>query len=303
MSAVRKGDVSLVSFVMPVWRPRSEWLHESVASALAETACDVELILVDDGNELPVSETLSDVDDPRLRVLRVDHCGHYAARNAGLNAARGDYVRFFDADDVVVPGSTHRLLAAARATGKDTVAYGWTMICDEQLVPYRLVSSTYKGDVAEDFLLGRFDVYIHGMLSPRSVLDRIGPWEEQQFRLMGDRDYVQRILENAPVSLVEEVVTLYRRHSASVTRSSRPKDAVQAGSLILKRYFERHPEKRRTDLERNAYRNLHVYRARQFFRLGQMRASALQLALAARHDPVGVSALVVRAACRRIALP
>ena len=49
---------------MPVWRPRSDWLHEAVASALDESACEVELIVVDDGNEQPVAELLVDVGDP-----------------------------------------------------------------------------------------------------------------------------------------------------------------------------------------------------------------------------------------------
>src|SRR4051794_32641684 len=102
---------------MPAWRPRSDWLHEAVLSALAEQAFDLEVIVVDDGNDTPVSDMLSDVADPRLHLIRVGHCGPYATRNAGLKAARGEFVRFFDADDVIVQGSTGRLLAAAQAKG------------------------------------------------------------------------------------------------------------------------------------------------------------------------------------------
>jgi glycosyltransferase involved in cell wall biosynthesis len=293
--------MTLVSVIMPVWKPRADWLCEAVASVLADEACDIELIIIDDGNDVPLSEALSDVDDPRLRLIRLDHCGHYAARNAGLNAARGDYVRFFDADDVVVPGSTARLLAAAQAAGDDTVAYGWTMMCDEQLTPYRLVSCDYEGHVADDFLLGRFDVYIHGMLCPKNVLDRVGPWNEKDYRLMGDRDFVQRVLEQAPLCGLGEVVTLYRRNSASVTRSFRSADAVQAGLQVLKGYFDRYPEKRGTDLYRSAYRNLHLYRARQFYTLGETGASVRQLILAARHDPVAVTSLALGLIGKRIA--
>lgn len=292
--------MTLVSFIMPVWRPHAVWLRESVASVLAEEDCDVELIIIDDGNEVPLSEILSGLDDPRLRLMRVNHVGPYAARNIGTEAARGSYVRYFDADDVVVPGSTGRLLAAAQAKGHDTVAYGWTMVCDEQLTPYRLVAGDYQGDVAEDHLLFRFEVYIHGMLCPRTVLNRVGPWNEKDYRLMGDRDFVQRILEQAPVCGLGEAVTLYRRNSGSITRLSRPADAVVAGLQVLDDYFARHPEKRGTDLYRAAYRNLHVYRARQFYRLGEWGTSLRQLAHAAGYDPISVAAVVLRAAGKRI---
>ena len=66
---------TLVSLVMPVWRPRPDWLHQAVANALDEHACAIELIVVDDACEQPVAELLADIEDPRLRVLRIAHAG------------------------------------------------------------------------------------------------------------------------------------------------------------------------------------------------------------------------------------
>jgi hypothetical protein len=138
------------------------------------------------------------------------------------------------------------------------------------------------------------------MLCPATVLERVGPWDEENFRLMGDRDFVQRVLEQAPVCKLDEMVTLYRRHGTSITRSSRPADAVQAGLQVLKGYFVRHPEKRGTAFEHAAYKNLHLYRSRQFFRLGEIGASLRQLALAARHDPIAITLVVLRFVGKRI---
>ncbi|HEY6049557.1 MAG TPA: glycosyltransferase family 2 protein [Sphingomicrobium sp.] len=284
---------------MTAWKPREDWLREAVASVLAERECDIELVLIDDGNDLPIRDMLADVSDPSLRVIRIAHGGHYAARNAGLKAARGDYARFFDADDVAVEGSTGRLLAAAQAHGPGTAAYGWTQMCDDQLAPYRLLSGDCQGDVVEDFLLNRFDVYIHGILFPRAALDRVGAWNET-YRLMGDRDFVLRAFEQAPVCRLAEAVTLYRRHPASITRSASAADAVRAGLQVLEDYFARHPEHRGSNLERTAYKNLHLLRCRQFLRLRDFPAAIRQLALAARRDPAAVTALVLRSLARRV---
>ena len=83
-----------VSVIMPVWRTREDWLRESIGSVLEERGCDLELIVVDDGSEPPVAELVGDLRDPRLRFLRVEHGGPYAARNAGIADARGAFLRW-----------------------------------------------------------------------------------------------------------------------------------------------------------------------------------------------------------------
>jgi glycosyltransferase involved in cell wall biosynthesis len=55
----------LVSLVMPVWRPRPDWLLQAVRSALAQRDCELELIVVDDGNAEPLDALLAEVRDPR----------------------------------------------------------------------------------------------------------------------------------------------------------------------------------------------------------------------------------------------
>jgi glycosyltransferase involved in cell wall biosynthesis len=290
----------LVSLVMPVWRPRSDWLHEAVASALDESACEVELIVVDDGNEQPVADVLADVADPRLRVLRVEHGGPYAARNAALAIARGDYVRYVDADDVVQARSTGRLLALAESGPGETMAYGATLMCDEDLRPGRVVTADSEGDVAEECLLGGFEVFVVSILYPRAALDRAGPWEETAFTVSGDWDYVLRALEQAPVRRLDEVVSLYRRHPASVTKSARVAAGAQAGKLVLDRYFERHPEQRGSALERRAYSNLHIARARAHAWARQPQLALRQLGMAARRDPLAASVALARFGGERV---
>jgi glycosyltransferase involved in cell wall biosynthesis len=291
---------TLVSVVMPAWRPRPDWLHEAVRSALDEHACDVELIVVDDGNEQPVAELLADVADPRLRVMRIEHAGPYAARNAALATVRGEFVRYVDADDVVEPGSTGRLLELARRSGGEVLTYGATMMCDEALVPRRAVTAASEGDVVEECLLGGFDVYVVSILYPRAVLERAGRWEETAFAVSGDWDYVLRVLEQAPVRRLDEVVTLYRRHPTSITKSARVAAGADAGRLVLERYFERHPEQRGSALERHAYTNLHILRARSHAVAGERRLALRQLARAARRDPPAALALVARHELERL---
>ena len=288
-----------VSLIMPAWRPRPEWLREAVTSALDEPDCAVELLVVDDGSDEPVAPLLADLDDSRVRVMRVEHGGPYAARNAGMAEARGEFVRFLDADDVVVAGSTGRLLDLARR-GEHRTAYGATLMCDQSLRPLETFTSDLEGDAAEACVLGGFEVFVVSLLFPRAVIDRAGPWEETAFQVSGDWDFVLRALEEGPVRRLDEVVTHYRRHDSSITKNADVAAGARAGKLVLDRHFERNPENRGGDLERRAYLRLHMDRASAHAWAGQRRLAVRQLALAARRDPGTALSAAARAAWTRV---
>jgi glycosyltransferase involved in cell wall biosynthesis len=265
---------SLVSIVMPAWRPHPEWLRQAVASALDEQACRVELIVVDDGSPEPVADLLRPLEDPRLRVVRSDHGGVAHARNVGVRAAGGDYFRFVDADDVVARGSTGRLVRVAAA---GVIAYGDTAVCDRQLRPLGIKSSDLEGWIARDCLLYRFDVRLMAMLFPRAVVEAVGEWDAT-LQLGEDWDYVLRALEHAPVRRDPEIALFYRRHERSQTANLEA--ALRYESLVVDRYIERHPEEAGTGLEREARAKLLTVRGKAWRAMRRSRRE--QFALMAR---------------------
>ena len=74
-------------------------LRNSVRSALAQSMTDFELLVVDDGSGPETLAILEELTDPRIRVIRQSNDGVSAARNRGIEQAKGDYVCFLDADD------------------------------------------------------------------------------------------------------------------------------------------------------------------------------------------------------------
>jgi glycosyltransferase involved in cell wall biosynthesis len=76
-------------------------IRASVDSALAQSDERIEVIVIDDGSAIPVSEVLGDVDDPRLRIIRhLNNRGLSVARNTGLRNAEAPLVAQLDADDL-----------------------------------------------------------------------------------------------------------------------------------------------------------------------------------------------------------
>jgi glycosyltransferase involved in cell wall biosynthesis len=263
-----------VSVVMCAWKPRPDWFLDAIASVLADDAVD-ELVVVDDGSPEPVAALLAGVDDARLRVVRVQHGGLSHARNAGMRAASGAYVRFADADDLVEPGGTRALLELA---DERTLVYGATQECDDDLRELRVRRSRLAGLIAEECLLYRFDIVHTSVLFPRAVLERVGDFDPA-LRQCQDWDYVLRACEVAPVRGTQAVVTRYRRHRSSA--SANLERATHFESLVVDRYFERHPGQIGSPLEREARAKLLLVRAQVGRQMGLSRRERLRLVRAA----------------------
>ena len=245
---------------MPVWHQRDDWFLDAVHSVLNEVDVRLELIVVDDGNEVSVRELLAEIHDPRLRLIETAHGGPSHARNVGLAAARGDYVRFVDADDAVVAGGTAALLRAAG--GRYRIAQGAVEICDEHLRVRRTCRAVKLRQPLQSCLTGRFDTYHPALLFPRRVLDAVGGWPERA--TSEDWDLVLRALEIAALEPCAPVVYRYRRWPGSLSAATTaPHETANA---IIRDHFERFPEHRGTKIERQAeayltQRELNEYRA------------------------------------------
>jgi glycosyltransferase involved in cell wall biosynthesis len=96
--------------MMPAYR-NEDTIVRSVESVLAQTAGDLELIVVDDASPVPCAEALAGVRDPRLRIIRHARNRNTAgARNTALRAARAPLVSQLDADDTWEPGYLDAIL-------------------------------------------------------------------------------------------------------------------------------------------------------------------------------------------------
>ncbi len=78
---------------------------DCVDSILRQDFTDFELLIVDNGSAAGYAACLEEIDrlDDRIRVIRQDNRGVSAARNTGMKLAKGEYLSFVDADDMVVP--------------------------------------------------------------------------------------------------------------------------------------------------------------------------------------------------------
>ena len=111
-----------LSIIIPVYNV-ALWLPQTVKSVLEQTEADFELILVDDGatdgsGELCDAFALA---DSRVRVIHQENQGVSAARNAGLEAAQGEFIGWVDSDDIIEKDMFAVMLALAERHDADIV--------------------------------------------------------------------------------------------------------------------------------------------------------------------------------------
>lgn len=112
-----------VSIITPVFNGE-RFIGAAAASVLSQTLTDWEWIIVDDGSTDGTAARLAALDDPRVRILRQANAGASAARNAGLDCARGAFVTFLDADDILPPEALARRMALLEARPDFDIVHG-----------------------------------------------------------------------------------------------------------------------------------------------------------------------------------
>lgn len=111
-----------ISVVIPCYNAE-RWIGYAVASALQQTRISVEVIVVNDGSTDSTEFILAQF-GRNIRVIEQENQGVSSARNSGAVSARGTYIKFLDADDLIPKDSLHDAFRIAEAN-RDSVIIGW----------------------------------------------------------------------------------------------------------------------------------------------------------------------------------
>jgi glycosyltransferase involved in cell wall biosynthesis len=208
-----------VSILTPAYNA-SAFLSEAVASALAQTCSDFEMLIVDDGSTddtLQLARTWERA-DPRIRAFTRVNGGIAAARNTAIAQSRGEYFALLDSDDIWHPKfleSQMRIFDARRdvdvVTGN---AYNLGGVMDGR--PVNPDGTACRELSLLDILEREDSVFIMSIFR-RAVIDRIG-WFDERLRANEDYDLWIRAAHAGFVFLHNPLpLGLYRRRPDSVS--------------------------------------------------------------------------------------
>lgn len=207
------------------------FIEEAIESVLAQEFTDYELLLVDDGST-DASTAIARSHAARLadRVRYLEHDGHEnrgmsASRNLGLRQARGDFVAFIDCDDVWRPAKLREQLALMDRYPDVGLVCG--AICQRRAgvgKADRTVRTGFLADTAVTAPLAPLRLYPLGaapspvpsdILVRRSVIERVGGFEDQFRGMYEDQAFLAKIYLECPIWFSSRVWLDYRLHSQS----------------------------------------------------------------------------------------
>ena len=246
----------LVSIIIPVYNAE-KYLEATLRSAIAQTWDHKEIILVDDGsadNSLMIAKSY---ECSFIKVYNQPNSGASAARNKGLSEAKGDFIQFLDADDLLSPDKISRQMYLT-SDQKDILA-----ICpvvhfnnDQEHQLTSLSPNEHELQFYIDsnnpfeFLLNLYGVNknggsmipVHSWLTPASLIKKAGLWNEE-LSLNDDGEFFCRMAANAPAILnTPDTVCYYRKISAGNSLSSHRDHKAFTSQFISLKLIQKHLE-------------------------------------------------------------
>lgn len=287
-----------ISVLLPTFN-RANYIGEAIASVLAQSYGDFELIVVDDGSTDETCSRVASIADPRIRYIYREHGGVSKALNTAWRAARGELVAMIGSDDVWLPHLFKTLLPLIDGKSELGLVYARAQAMSEQghAQPQILGSDMKFPEDALASLL--YDDCICGLacLFRRRCVETVGGFDENLLA-NEDWDLWVRMAEITKFAYHDEILARYRMHPTSLTgkRSHLYRHVILDRVRLIQDYYARPnvPPSARA-VQSLALRNVYMGVGIRFLAIGAVREAMPYLwrAIRAHGNPIRSAARVI----------
>ncbi len=268
MSGAKQVSVVIASYNM------GRYIAEALDSVLAQTYPLFEVIVVNDGSTDDTDAVVERfLEDPRIVYITQDNQGQPKAKNAGLNAARGEFVAFLDADDLWAASKIEKQIRLFEAREQVGVVYTNVASMDEN---GNLIAvgrqKRYSGRITEQLFKNNF-VPFSSVLVRRRCFEEMGGFDES-FAMGIDYELWLRLSTRYEFHYLDEVLYFWRSWGGQMSKNYQKR--YENGIRIMNKFLAEFPDALSEQAIREAWAHTYVGRGlslalREGDRFGAMR--------------------------------
>ena len=255
----------LVSVIIPAFNS-SDFVLEAIASAQGQTYAPLEVIVVDDGSADDTAEKLRGlIETGKIRYQFQTNQGLGAARNTGVQLARGKYLQFLDADDLIAPTKIEKQVQRLENSAPASVC-GSDFRCFENSNASGLFGcDSFKGafPLRSPAQLFEFETVIHRWLFPAAIVRDAGGFNKD---MPATEDWLllwKLAAGDTRFEYIDEPLALYRKHGLAMTADF---ERLAVGHLLAIDEVERYQQAQQLSLY--SKRELNTLRESYHYELG-----------------------------------
>jgi glycosyltransferase involved in cell wall biosynthesis len=228
----------LVSVCMPVYNGE-KYIDQAIDSILNQSYTNIEIIVVNDGSTDNTLNILNKYLNKGVKIFEQENKGQCAAANKAFHESTGEYIKFFDADDILSPDFIR--LQVEKLEGKKNIvaSSAWGRFYNDDVTTFKYNVETVWRDMKpidwlmESLFTGHNMMQCGLWLIPREILTKSALWDER-LSLINDFDFFIRVLLAAEEVRFAKGATLYYRSGINTTLSAnRSRKALDSAFLSI----------------------------------------------------------------------
>ncbi|RYG51412.1 MAG: glycosyltransferase family 2 protein [Chitinophagaceae bacterium] len=229
----------LVSVCMPAYNAE-KYIGQALDSVLQQSYPHIEVIVVNDGSTDYTAAVLESYREKGVQVIHQENRGQCAAANAAFHHSTGNYIKFFDADDVLSTDFIAQQIARINGKDDEIASASWGRFLGDDLQTFSLQQEPVYQDldpmdwIVKSMENGQNMMQCALWLIPRNVLAISGLWDER-LSLINDFDFFIRvILASKKVRFANNAILYYRSGLEQSLSGQKSKKAMESAFLSIK---------------------------------------------------------------------
>ena len=229
-------NIPKVSVIIPAYNAMS-YLPETLETVFNQSFKDFEVVVVNDGSTDNIEEWISQISDPRVKLVSQANLGVSEARNNGIAKSQGEYIAFLDTDDLWKSTKLARQVRVLDNYPEVGLVYTWVTYIDERgNSTGRVVNYQYEGNVWQELTKGNLIECGSVAMVRRQCFEECGVFDGNFVgNFVEDWDMWLRIAKTYPFKVIEEPLVYYRQVTNSA--SSNWQAMAKGYQLVIDKAF------------------------------------------------------------------